>query len=125
MLRSILSISLFSFVLFIAASVAHAQTASNGKVYWFGSVDNTLHLVISGIKIEQRIVSGQARPDGSYSFTAPLPQGETTVRVTKLEGRGTKIRVVQQPNAGNNYEAIVEIVDDGGGARDYLVEIAW
>ncbi len=101
-----------------------AQTAT-GKVFWNGMVDNKVHLVIKGTTLEQRTIEGQTLADGSYSFTAPLPEADTTVRVTKLEGRGKVVTVVQQPSAANNYEAIIEIIDDDGGAREYLIEIAW
>lgn len=121
--KTLFSAFLLSAALLFGSIGADAQTS--GKAYWFGSVDNKLHLVISGTTIEHITIAGQARPDGSYSFTAPLPRSESTVRVSKLEGRSANVTVVQQPTAANNYQAIVEIVDEGGGAREYLIEIAW
>lgn len=103
---------------------AAAQDAS-GKVFWRGNVDDKLHLVIRGTTLEHRTVSGQAQPDGLFSFTAPLPQQTVTVTVPRFEGRSKKITVVQQPTAENQFTAIVEIVDEGSGARDYFLEIAW
>ena len=70
-------------------------------------------------------VEGNNGEPGRYSFTAPLPQASVTVGVTKIEGRSNKITVIQQPSAGNDFTAIVEIHDDGGGAREYLLEIFW
>jgi hypothetical protein len=112
-------------ILIALFSIETSAQASSGKVFWYGMVDNKVQLVLKGTTLEQRTVEGQTLANGSYSFTAPLPEADTTVRVTKLEGRGKVITVVQQPSAANNYEAIVEIVDDGGGAREYLIEIAW
>jgi hypothetical protein len=106
-------------------SIETSAQATSGKVFWYGMVDNKVQLVIKGTSLEQRTVEGQTLAAGSYSFTTPLPQSDTTVRVTKLEGRGKVVTVVQQPSAANNFEAIVEIIDDGGGAREYLIEVAW
>ena len=106
-------------------SVEVKAQAPSGKVFWYGMVDNKVQLVIKGTTLEQRTLEGQTLAAGSYSFTAPLPEADTTVRVTKLEGRGKVVTVVQQPSAANNFEAIIEIIDDGGGAREYLIEVAW
>src|SRR5687767_1263278 len=99
-------------ILIALFSIETSAQAAAGKVFWYGMVDNRVHLVIKGTTLEQRTVAGQTLASGSYSFTAPLPQTDTTVRVTKLEGRGKVVTVVQQPSAANNYEAIIEIVDD-------------
>ena len=106
-------------------SVEVKAQAPSGKVFWYGMVDNKVQLAIKGTTLEQRTLEGQTLAAGSYSFTAPLPEADTTVRVTKLEGRGKVVTVVQQPSAANNFEAIIEIIDDGGGAREYLIEVAW
>lgn len=113
------------FCAFLFVSPAQAQESSSGKVYWYGSVDNKIHLVIRGLTVEQRTVEGNATEPGRYSFTAPLPQAGVTVTVNKIEGRSNKITVVQQPSAGNDFTAIVEVHDDSGGAREYLLEISW
>ena len=108
-----------------AFSSAHAQTEpTSGKVFWKGEVDNKVHLVIRGLTLDQRTVEGSDKPAGNYSFTAPLPQQAVQVDVNRREGRN-KVAVIQQPTAENNYTAIVEIDDDDGGSRDYLLEIFW
>lgn len=112
------------FLLIFLAFDAYAQDAA-GKVFWRGMVDDKVQLVIRGDKLEQRVVSGQAQVDGTFSFTAPLPEQAVTVSVTRAEGRSKKVTVVQQPTADNQFTAIVEIHDEGGGARDYFLEIAW
>jgi hypothetical protein len=114
----------FLLTFFCVQAAAQAQDAS-GKVFWRGNVDDKLHLVIRGTSLEHRTVSGQVQPDGMFSFTTPLPQQAVTVSVPRFEGRSKKITVVQQPSAENQFTAIVEIVDEGAGARDYFLEIAW
>ena len=44
--------------------------------------------------------------------------------VTKLAGRGT-VRVIQQPAGTNDFTAIIEIFDDGGGSQEYRIEVTW
>ena len=112
------------FLLVFLAIDAYAQNSA-GKVFWRGSVDDKVQLVIRGDKLEQRIVSGQPQPDGTFSFTADLPAQAVTVSVPRIEGRSKKITVVQQPTAENDFTAIVEVHDEGGGAREYFLEIAW
>ena len=112
------------FLLLFLAVESPAQAAA-GKVFWRGMVDDKVHLVIRGDQLEQRNVSGQPHPDGSFSFTAALPAEAVTVSIPRIEGRSKKVSVVQQPTAENDFTAIVEIHDEGGGSRDYFLEIAW
>jgi len=111
--------------LFAVSSVQAQSESTSGKVFWRGSIDNKVQLTIKGDTIEQTTVEGTEKPDGTFSFTAPLPEQAVTVKVSRKEGRSKKIKVIQQPNADNDFTAIVEIHDDGGGARDYVLEIFW
>lgn len=95
-----------------------------GRVYWRGMVDDRIQLVIRGNKIETRTISGRTMPEGTFSFTAPLPNRNVAVGVTRTRGRGS-VRVLQQPSASNEFTTIVEVYDDGGGARDYQLDIFW
>ncbi len=115
-----------AFLAFIViSSVAHSQSNQVlGRVFWRGNVDDRVHLVIQGSKLEHRTVSGKPQPDGVYSFTAALPQVPVTVEAIKKKGRG-EIRVIQQPSGQNDFMAIVEIYDDDGGAKEYQLEIFW
>ena len=113
------------FALFAVSSV-HAQSESvSGKVFWRGSVDNKVQLTIKGDTIEQKTGECAEKPNGTFSFTTPLPEQAVTVQVSRREGRSKKVKVIQQPTADNDFTAIVEIHDDGGGARDYVLEISW
>jgi hypothetical protein len=95
-----------------------------GRVTWRGTVDRELNLVIRSQDIEERVLSGQAYNNGRFNFTSPLPSRRVTVDAVKKSGRGT-VRVLQQPNRSNDFTAVVQIFDEGGGARDYEVEISW
>lgn len=123
-MKTALLLAFFCALILVSPSQAQ-ESSTSGKVYWYGSVDNKVHLTIRGDTLEQKAVEGNEGEPGRFSFTAPLPQSGVTVGVNRLEGRSNKITVVQQPSAGNNFTAIVEIHDDAGGARDYLLEIFW
>lgn len=112
------------FLILLFCISAHAQDTA-GKVFWRGHVDDKVHLVIRGDKIEQKTISGQEKALGIFSFTSPMPEQNVTVGFLRKAGRSKKISVVQQPNAENNFTAIVEIHDDGGGAKEYQLEIFW
>ncbi len=124
-MRSHLLIALLFALFAVSAAHAQAEPASAGKVFWRGSVDNKVHLVIRGDSLEQKTVEGAEKQAGTFSFTTPLPQEAVTVGVLRKEGRSKKIKVIQQPTADNEFTAIVEVHDDGGGARDYILEIFW
>ena len=114
----------FLLLFFVFDSLAQSESAS-GKVFWRGRVDSKVHLVIRGDSIEEKTIEGAENESGKFSFTAPLPEAAVNVGVTRKEGRSKKIKVIQQPAAENDFTAIIEIHDDGGGARDYVLEIFW
>lgn len=95
-----------------------------GRAFWRGRVDKEVRLIIKDRNIETNLISGNPNPPGTFSFADPLPTRNVKVEVNKKEGRG-KVRVLQQPNRNNDYTAIVQIYDEGGGARDYQIEIYW
>jgi hypothetical protein len=95
-----------------------------GRVQWRGVVDDRVRLVIRGRTIDQQTISGTGQPAGTFTFTSPLPTTSVEVDAAKLSGRGT-VRVLQQPARANDFTAVIEIVDDGGGAHEYRLEIVW
>ena len=95
-----------------------------GQVSWRGRVDDRVQLAIRGKSIETRTISGAKNPDGTANFTSALPGRPVEVSVNKLSGRGT-VRVLQQPSSSNDFTAVIEIYDNGGGAQEYRLEIVW
>ena len=110
-------------VLVFAVVAAYGQIAP-GKVFWRGMVDDKVQLVIKGLTVETKTVSGRAMEAGDFSFTTPLPRENVKVSALRKDGRGT-VAVVQQPDSSNDFTAIVEITDSRGGAADHLIEISW
>lgn len=95
-----------------------------GRAYWRGMVDDKIQLVIRGGKIEHRTISGRGLADGTYSFTSELPNRQVAVAVEKQKGRGS-VTVVQQPSRANDFTTVIEIYDNGGGSREYQIEVFW
>lgn len=95
-----------------------------GHVYWKGQVDDKVHLVIRGGTAETRVISGNTLGNGNYNFTMAFPGRNVRVDVDKKKGRGSA-RVIQQPSRANDFTTIIEVYDNGGGARDYELDIYW
>lgn len=97
---------------------------SSGKAFWRGTVDKEVHLVLQNRRLETRTISGTAYENVNFSFTASMPTRNVTVEAIKKSGRG-QVRIVEQPNRDNDYTAVIQILDEGGGAREYQLEIVW
>lgn len=95
-----------------------------GKVFWRGTVDKEVQLIIRDRTLQTRTVSGTPYGNGTFNFTSALPSRNVNVNVVKRGGRGS-VRVLQQPSSGNDYTAIIQVFDDGSGAREYQLEISW
>lgn len=95
-----------------------------GSVRWRGKVDNEVTLKIRNNAVELSVIAGQDYGAGSYNFTSALPNRNVNLYVNKKKGRG-KVTIIQQPDRFNDYTAVIKILDDDGGARDYDVEIYW
>lgn len=95
-----------------------------GRVEWRGMVDDRVQLVIRGQFAETRTITGTALGSGNYNFGSALPNRNVDITIDKRKGRG-QVRLIQQPSRANNYTAIIEIFDEGSGAREYEVDIAW
>ena len=95
-----------------------------GRAFWRGTVDDKVQLVIQNQSMRVQTVSGRSYPDGTSSFTAALPSRKVSVGVNKQKGRGS-VRVLQQPSRENDFTTVVEIYDEGSGAKEYQLEIFW
>ncbi len=87
-------------------------------------MDDNVQLLIRDDRIEVRTIGGSPYNNATYNFTSPLPGRRVNVSAVKLKGRG-EVRVIQQPSRDNDFTAVVEVRDSGGGARDYELEVSW
>ena len=86
---------------------------------WRGRVDDETRIYMRAGNIQSQVVSGtQRRNTGRIERENSLPRREGIVRIQLIEGRG-RVHVIQQPNANNDYTAIVRIKDMQGGADQY------
>jgi hypothetical protein len=101
----------------LAPLAAHGQESP--LFTWNGRVDREVRLTIRGSQTSnsyENSIQSRAR----FRVSNALPAEAGTVRVVTESGRGN-VEVVQQPDAGNGYTAIVRIVDGEGGADNYRV----
>ncbi len=97
---------------------------SQGRAFWRGTVDKEVHLVLQRRSLATRTVDGATYDNVNFSFTSSLPTGNVTVEVIKKKGRGSA-RVLEQPTRDNDYTAVIQILDEDGGAKEYELEITW
>jgi hypothetical protein len=96
----------------------------SGRVTWRGRVDNTANITISGSSVTSEATAGQPLVGETFSINGYLASRPGTVTVRKIKGRGN-VSVLQQPNWENEFTAVIQISDGGGGADDYQLEISW
>lgn len=97
---------------------------NRGSVTWRGRVDQTANIYISGSEVDSVDESASGLRNVNFNINGYLAARPGNVSVKKRRGRGT-VTVLQQPNASNNYEAIVQIFDPDGGDDEYELEINW
>jgi hypothetical protein len=96
-----------------------------GRVIWKGTVDDVAQIDILNSSLGVRTISGNSYGDGIANFSSALPhRSGLKVYVIKRKGRG-EVKVISQPNASNNYGAVIEVRDKDGGAKEYELEIYW
>lgn len=100
------------------------ETPIIGRAFWRGTVDSRVRLEIRGNSMTVTTMSGQNYGEGTYSFANSLPRRNVSVGVNKTKGRGSA-QIVQQPSRDNDYTAIIDVIDNDGGAKEYQLEIFW
>ena len=92
---------------------------------WSGDVDDALEIRIQGNRVDYRTLSGKAvRNVRANLVRGGLPRDDVHVVVTDRAGRGT-VSVVQQPNARNNYTAVIRVYDPRSGYGDYRFDVSY
>jgi hypothetical protein len=96
----------------------------SGSVRWRGRVDQKVNIVISGNDVRTEDVAGTGLSSVYFDINGYLAARAGSVRVSKRNGRGT-VSVIQQPSWNNDFTAIVQVFDPGGGADSYELDIEW
>lgn len=117
-IRAVLLPALVSVAMPLAAQAQEVQLFT-----WSGRVDREVR-----IDARARSVSNtnetSIRSRARFGVTRELPQRPGMIRVVTNMGRGT-VNVLQQPTAKNGYAAVIQIVDNEGGADTYRVTAYW
>jgi hypothetical protein len=100
-------------------SLDHRRRDDDRRLFtWRGTVDDDARIYIRAARIESRTISGRAISRERVNRDHPLPKRDGTLRIQLVDGRG-RVHVLQQPNARNDYTAIVRVKDAGYGADSY------
>lgn len=91
---------------------------------WSGRVDSVARITIQGGGAHVSLVGSEDNGAGELRVRNELPHRDGTITVQVAEGRGD-VDVVQQPQADNDYTAIVRIRDHSGGADRYHLTALW
>ena len=97
---------------------------SSGKLVWRGRVDQTANITIDGEDVSSRALSGRSLTQVSKNLEGYLAHRSGTIRVRKLDGRGT-VRILEQPNKSNGYVAVIQIFDPKRSDDQYEIEVTW
>lgn len=96
----------------------------SGSVRWRGRVDQTADIIISGSDVQTQDAAGTGLSGVTFNITGYLAARPGSVTARKRNGRGS-VTVKQLPSWENDFTAIVQVFDPGGGADDYEVDINW
>jgi len=105
-------------------STNRREAYQSGKLTWRGRVDQTANIVIFGDDVSSFDVSGSGLSDVSFNLEGYLSARPGRISVRKRNGRGT-VSVIEQPSAGNDFTAVIQIFDPRGGDDEYEVEVTW
>lgn len=100
------------------------ESYSSGSVRWRGRVDQTADIIISGGDVQSYDAAGTGLAGVNFNLNGYLAARPGSVRASKRSGRGS-VTVRQQPTFDNDFTAIIQVFDPGGGADDYEVDITW
>lgn len=88
-------------------------------------VDNRAEVRMRGDRIFVRTLEGSRAHNEDSQCSQSLPLNAVAdFRVNQLAGR-SRINLVQPPNRGNNFTALIEIEDQQGGGDNYAFEVTW
>ncbi len=120
--RSMLSGAALAAAMLLTAAAGLA--AQQPLFEWRGRVDRDVELVMRGRSLQLRNVGWMDRLRERPQVYAVLPHADGYVSIRRLDGRG-RVEVVQQPDRGNDYTAVIRISDNRSGADEYHIQAFW
>ena len=102
-----------------------SRYTDHGSLQWNGRVDDVVEIRIQGRRVDYVTRSGaELRDARSEMAGAGLPRQAVNVVLDRADGRG-EVAVVQQPNARNDFTAVIRVTDPRGGAAAYGLVARW
>ena len=108
------------------APAAATANVRHGNVVWRGEIDGTVDISLRHRTVHATVVSGRSvrREHQYFRVTGFLPARDTVVRLEGVEGQGT-VEITQQPDASNNFTAIVRLANSQPGRQEFRFTLAW
>ena len=109
-----------------AAAATATANVRHGNVVWRGEVDGTVDISLRHRTVRATVISGRSvrREHQHFRVTGFLPARDTVVRLEGVEGQGT-VEITQQPDASNNFTAIVRLANSQPGRQEFHFTLAW
>ncbi len=96
-----------------------------GALQWRGRVDDVVEIRVQGRRVDYITRRGAQVTDVRADIDgAGLPRRAVDVVTFSRTGRG-EVQVVQQPNARNNFTAVIRVHDPRGGSSIYDFSARW
>jgi hypothetical protein len=93
------------------------------RLVWSGTVEGETIVSCRANHCESKAEGGPTAGREKTKFTRPLPDGDVTVSLDETTGRAG-IRLLEQPTAGNQYTARVQVTAMPGGG-DCSFTLSW
>jgi hypothetical protein len=113
------------FLSLVFLSVTAGSVAAEETFRWRGVVDGADEIQIRGERVRINHLRAQPFQNPDFRFTAPLPRRDVPLTIERIAGRGD-VRVIEEPNAGNQYTATIRIDDSREPGSDYYeFAVSW
>jgi len=93
---------------------------------WSGYIAGpvTLYIQADHVDAQGRDTGSVDRPEFRFANKGRLPTASTHVEVKVRQGKG-RVEVVEQPESGNEYSAVVQITPAGNIGERYVLDFFW
>ena len=122
------AVALVFLALGATASSADAQNRrrndSRRILEWQGQVDREIRIQIEGGRASVIEMGSNERTRRRVNMNGSIPNRPGRLYVEVLQGRG-RVDVIQQPDRGNGYTAVIRLRDPDGGAARYRIAAYW
>ena len=101
-----------------SGSTSTATASTSGHFHWQGLVDGLDNVLLHGSTVSISHLQSAPIDQATYDLSNPLPISDINVTLAKVRGRGN-ITLLEQPNAANNYTAVVQVDDQAMAGSDW------